>query len=74
MLTEGKKQFPNSYIRTKVNVDDLTIEAHAKVGDNWVDLGLKTNIPHNICDLVSTDTQVVSSQVMATQDEVMCVS
>jgi hypothetical protein len=55
-------------------VDDLTIEAHAKVGDNWIDLGLKTTIPHNICDQVSTDTQVVSSQVIATQDEVMCVS
>jgi hypothetical protein len=74
LLTEGKKQYPNSYIRTKVNVDDLTIEAHAKVGDNWIDLGMKTTIPHNICDLVSTDTQVVATQVMATQDEVMCIS
>jgi hypothetical protein len=74
LLTEGKKQYPNSYIRTKVNVDDLTIEAHAKVGDNWIDLGMKTTIPHNICDIVSTDTQVVATQVMATQDEVMCIS
>jgi hypothetical protein len=58
-------------------VDDLTIEAHAKVGDNWIDLGLKTNIPHDICDLVSTDEQVAvsqASQVVASQDEVMCIS
>jgi hypothetical protein len=74
MLSEGKKKYPNSYIRTKVNVDDLTIEAHAKVGDNWIDLGLKTNIPHDICDLVSTDEQVAVSQVVASQDEVMCIS
>jgi hypothetical protein len=69
LLTEGKKQYPNSYIRTKVSVDDLTIEAHAKVGDNWIDLGMKTAIPHNICDIISTDTQVVASQ-----DEVMSIS
>jgi hypothetical protein len=71
MLTEGKKQYPKCFIRTKVSVDDLTIEAHAKVGDNWVDLGLKRSIPHDICDQVTIDS---SSQVQSSQGEVMCIS
>jgi hypothetical protein len=71
MLTEGKKQYPKCFIRTKVSVDDLTIEAHAKVGDNWVDLGLKCSIPHDICDQVTVDS---SSQVQSSQGEVMCIS
>jgi 5'-deoxynucleotidase YfbR-like HD superfamily hydrolase len=47
------------------------VEAHAKVGDNWVDLGLKCAIPHDICEQVTTD---VPSQVQSSQCEVMCVS
>jgi hypothetical protein len=81
LISEGKKKYPNSYIRTKVDVDDLTIEAHAKVNKEWIDLGLKQNIPLNICDTVGeitpaqvSNTQIVASQVSATQDEVMCVS
>jgi hypothetical protein len=74
LLTEGKKKYPNSFIKTKVSVDDLTIEAHAKVGDKWVDLGLKCSIPHDICDQVTTELQVSNSQPCPTQDEVMQVS
>jgi hypothetical protein len=76
MLTEGKKKFPNSFIRTQVNADDLTLEAHAKVGDNWVDLGLKKSIPYDICEQVTTEVQVSLSQVQVSpsQDEVMSIS
>jgi hypothetical protein len=71
LLNEGKKKYPDSFIRTRVNVDELTMEAHAKVGEGWVDLGLKTVIPHDICDTVTNDS---SSQVVSSQHEVMCVS
>jgi hypothetical protein len=57
------------------------VEAHAKSGNNWIDLGLKCNIPTNICDLgidVSVSqvngSQNPASQVASTQDEVMSVS
>jgi hypothetical protein len=36
LVKEGKKTNPNSFIRTRVNVDKLTIEAHAKTEGGWV--------------------------------------
>jgi hypothetical protein len=50
LVKEGKKTHPNSFIRTKVNVDSLTIEAHAKTEGGWLDLGLIKHIPLNILD------------------------
>jgi hypothetical protein len=41
---------PNFFIRTKVNVDKLTAEAHAKTEGGWLDLCLKKDIPLNILD------------------------
>jgi hypothetical protein len=52
-------------------VDNLTIEADAKVGDKWVDLGLKCSIPTNILDIVSSN---LPTQVSASQDKVMNIS
>jgi hypothetical protein len=81
LISEGKKKYPDNFIRTRVNVEELTVEAHAKSGNNWIDLGLKCNIPTNICDLgidVSVSqvngSQNPASQVASTQDEVMSVS
>jgi hypothetical protein len=71
MINEGKKNFPNSFIRTKVDVDNLTIEAHAKTGEGWIDLGLKRDIPLTICDTTGNDLPVVT---VASQSEVMIVS
>jgi hypothetical protein len=71
-INEGKKKFPNCYIRTKVNVDNLTIEAHAKTGEGWVDLGLKRSIPLNILDAITAEQP--TSLVAASQSEVMQIS
>jgi hypothetical protein len=49
LLKEGKKKCPDSYIRTRVNVDSLTIDVHAKTGEGWLDLELACPIPLDIC-------------------------
>jgi hypothetical protein len=54
LVTQGKKLAPSCFIRTRVNVDDLSIEVHAKTGEGWKDLYLKTCIPLDICDSVET--------------------
>jgi hypothetical protein len=77
MVLEGKKMSPNCFIRTQVNVDNLTVEAHAKTATGWLDLGMKTKIPLTVCDSVSTSLPAVQqqvTQVALTQDEVMCIS
>ena len=48
LVKEGKKVAPDSFIRTRVNVDKLTIDVHAKNGKEWRDLGLACEIPLNI--------------------------
>ena len=45
LVKEGKTRAPDRFIRTRVNVDKLTIDVHAKVGDSWVDLGLACGVP-----------------------------
>jgi hypothetical protein len=40
LLTEGKRLQPDSFIRTRVNAEKLTIDAFASVNKKWVDLGL----------------------------------
>jgi hypothetical protein len=80
LISEGKKKFPNCYIRTRVDVDNLTIEAHAKKDKEWIDLGLMCSIPTNICDTVDVDNSspqlsvTHASQVSGTQDEAMTIS
>jgi hypothetical protein len=55
VVLAGKALQPNCYIRTKVNVEQLTLEAHAKTASGWLDLGLKRQIPIDILDeIVST--------------------
>jgi hypothetical protein len=85
LILEGKSRFPKCFIRTRVNVDNLTVEAHAKTNEGWIDLEKTTRIPLDILDTaftfgsvtqVTTSSQVANaSQVTATsQVEVMCVS
>jgi hypothetical protein len=73
LVAEGKVKYPNSFIRTQVNVDQLTVEAHAKTGEGWVDLGLKRDIPLNILD-INTEVTVSVTAAVSSQDEVMCIS
>jgi rRNA maturation endonuclease Nob1 len=78
LVAEGKKVMPNSFIRTRVNADNLTIDVHAKTSDGWKDLNLSTTIPLNICDMVTSDvtpsSQSASSQLANSQHEVMTIS
>jgi hypothetical protein len=74
LVTAGKRVQPESFIRTKVNVETLTVEAHAKTSTGWLDLGLKRNIPLDILDnstatlalAVGTDT---ASQQLSLQTD-----
>jgi hypothetical protein len=50
IIKEGKALKPDCYIRTKVNVETLTVEALAKTNGGWVDLNIKRSIPLNILD------------------------
>jgi hypothetical protein len=59
LVTQGKKLAPNCFIRTRVNVDTLSIDVHAKTKEGWKDLHLKTCIPLDILDVVSTDNAAV---------------
>jgi hypothetical protein len=79
MITEGKKIKPNSFIRTRIDIDNLTVEAHAKTSEGWFDLGYKTSIPLNILDSVNTVPQVAlppqaSQSSQSSQVEVMSIS
>jgi hypothetical protein len=50
VINAGKDLQPDCFIRTKVNVENLTIEASAKTASGWLDLGIKRNIPLDIID------------------------
>ena len=55
LVVRGKLDSPENFIRTRVNIDKLTIDAQAKVKGTWVDLGLQRDIPLDILDRVFTE-------------------
>jgi hypothetical protein len=67
LLREGKRLQPDSFIRTRVNAEKLTIDAFASVNKKWVDLGLCKGI-------MSGDTAAMEPEsgnmevVLASQD------
>ena len=48
MIKQGKISSPGSFIRIKVDIDNLLLSAHARQGDNWTHLKLDTVIPLDI--------------------------
>jgi hypothetical protein len=44
LIKEGKKRFPNSFIRTRVDIDKLKVDAFASVNKKWVDIGVSMEI------------------------------
>jgi hypothetical protein len=68
LVKKGKAQYPDSFIRTRVNIDELTIEAHAKSGTGWVDLHLKQGIPLDILDN-QVGNSTVDVEMVVTQPE-----
>jgi hypothetical protein len=71
MIKTGKSQHPNCYIRTKVSVDNLTVEAHAKTAAGWIDLGLKCDIT---CDILDNNSTHVASASQSASSQVSQVS
>jgi hypothetical protein len=72
LVAEGKRTHPNCFIKTRVNVDNLTIDALAKTDKGWVDLKLTKQIPLNILDnnpLVQAESQVDQVEMEDTEDE-----
>jgi hypothetical protein len=65
LVQEGKQLKPGCYIRTKVNIESLTVSAMAKTPEGWTDLKLTQNIP---LDILETVTNTVS------MDEQMTIS
>jgi hypothetical protein len=63
LVREGKKSHPNCFIKTRVNVDNLTVDAQAKTDKGWVDLNLVKTIPLNILDNNPLTPSLVASQV-----------
>jgi hypothetical protein len=54
LVRQGKQLQPDCFIRTRVNVENLTIDALAKTASGWLDLGIKRDIPLNILDASTT--------------------
>jgi hypothetical protein len=65
LIKLGKAKIPNCFIRTKVNVEKLYVEAHAKTASGWVDLDLKRPISLDILD----NSTVVAAAAPAPMDE-----
>jgi hypothetical protein len=64
LVKQGKQLQPDCFIRTKVNVDKLFVEVHAKTASGWLDLGIKKDIPLNILDM-STAPALEEMQVQS---------
>jgi hypothetical protein len=54
IVKRGKLLQPDCFIKTKVNVENLTVEAHAKTASGWLDVGIKVEIPTSILDSLVT--------------------
>jgi hypothetical protein len=48
LVKKGKSLKPDCFILTRVNVENLTVEVHAKTASGWLDLNLKQGIPLDI--------------------------
>jgi hypothetical protein len=72
MVKQGKSLQPDCYIRTKVNVDKLVVEAHAKTASGWLDLGIKQSIPLDILDRnININTTSYSQMVTDSQEQAL---
>jgi hypothetical protein len=50
IVADGKKEHEKKFIRIRVDIDNLTVEGHARYENEWVDLGRKQAIPLDILD------------------------
>jgi hypothetical protein len=64
LLTEGKKKQPDCFIRTRVNAEQLTIDAFASVNKKWIDLDLckKISVSRNAAIELDTGAMEVTAE------------
>jgi hypothetical protein len=62
VIQDGKKEYPNSFISTRVNIDKLLITASAKTSEGWKDLKTSQPIPLDILEKV-TNTAILDEQM-----------
>ena len=75
LVQEGKKLVPDkTFIRTRINVEKLNIDVHAKIGQEWKDLAMSTKIPLNILDSVYSFNMKESQSRSENMDEDVNVS
>ena len=69
MITEGKTIKPGCFIRTKVDIDNLTISAYArgKEEQGWTHLDLDKVITPDYLDRQTTISQVTPASTMETE-------
>ena len=67
LVKDGKTKAPDYYIRTRFNVEKLTIDVHAKVGSTWQELHLNYPIPLDILEPItlSTDQELMEESKAA---------
>jgi hypothetical protein len=72
LVQKGKSLQPDCFIRTRVNVENLTVEVHAKTASGWLDLNLKQSIPLNILggNIDSITTTGTASAIAISQEAV----
>jgi hypothetical protein len=77
VVKQGKALQPDCFIRTRVNVENLTVEAHAKTASGWLDLGIKREIPTSILDssvIIPAEDEAMIEQVSMVTDELSQIS
>jgi hypothetical protein len=72
VIKEGRVLAPNSFIRTKVNSDLLTIEAQAKTEQGWVELPIQKSIPLTILD--ANQVQHIAMETTPSANEIVSLS
>jgi hypothetical protein len=68
LVKVGKTKFHNSYIRTRIDIDSLSVDVHAKTETGWVDLNLSQSIPLTVLDNTVQVPVIANTQGTANTD------
>ena len=66
-VLDGKKKFPKSFIRTKVDIDNLQVTASVREGDSWTVVSGPHPIPLDVLDPNTIIPPREEEQTMETQ-------
>lgn len=70
LVKEGKAARPNSFIMTKVDIDNLAVQAFARGENGWIDLNLCKNIPLDIADTTAITTITLDDDRMSESQQI----